>query len=47
MPMTKAEAVDHMELVGHDFFLFQDSETGKNAVVYRRKGYSYGVISLT
>ena len=47
MPMTKDEAVDHMELVGHDFFLFQDSETGKNAVVYRRKGYSYGVISLT
>ncbi len=47
MPMTKAEAVDHMELVGHNFFLFQDSETGKNAVVYRRKGYSYGVISLT
>ncbi len=45
--MTKAEAVDHMELVGHDFFLFQDSETGKNAVVYRRKGYTYGVISLT
>ena len=45
--MTKEEAVDHMELVGHDFFLFQDSETGKNAVVYRRKGYTYGVISLT
>lgn len=44
--MTKEEAVDHMELVGHDFFLFLDSETGKNAVVYRRKGYSYGVISL-
>lgn len=44
--MTKEEAVDHMELVGHDFYLFQDSETGKNAVVYRRKGYNYGVISL-
>jgi ribosomal subunit interface protein len=46
-PMTKEQAVDHMELVGHDFYLFQDSESGKNAVVYRRKGYSYGVISLS
>jgi len=44
--MKAEEAVDHMELVGHDFYLFQDSETGKASVVYRRKGYSYGVISL-
>lgn len=46
-PMTKDEAIGHMELVGHDFYLFHDSESDKPAVVYRRKGWSYGVISLT
>ena len=45
--MSREEAVDHMELVGHDFYLFEDSDTGRPAVVYRRQGYSYGVISLT
>jgi len=45
-PMTAEQAVDQMELVGHDFYLFHDSESDKPAVVYRRKGYSYGVISL-
>jgi hypothetical protein len=44
--MTKEEAVGHMELVGHDFYLFLDSETSRPAVVYRRKGWNYGVISL-
>lgn len=44
--MTAEEAVDHMELVGHDFYLYQDAASGKPAVVYRRKGYRYGVISL-
>lgn len=47
VPMTAEEAVDAMELVGHDFYLFHDRETGKESVVYRRKGYSYGVISLS
>jgi ribosomal subunit interface protein len=46
IPMTRDDAVSHMELVGHDFYLFHDSETGRPAVVYRRKGWSYGVISL-
>ncbi|MFT4231869.1 MAG: ribosome-associated translation inhibitor RaiA [Leucobacter sp.] len=41
------DAVDQMELVGHDFFLFIEIETGKPSVVYRRKGWNYGVISLT
>lgn len=41
------EAVDQMELVGHDFFLFVERETGHPSVVYRRKGWNYGVISLT
>ncbi|MGH2511772.1 MAG: sigma 54 modulation/S30EA ribosomal C-terminal domain-containing protein, partial [Candidatus Limnocylindrales bacterium] len=35
-----------MELVGHDFYLFMDKETERAAVVYRRKGYDYGVIRL-
>ncbi|WP_309707981.1 ribosome hibernation-promoting factor, HPF/YfiA family [Pseudolysinimonas sp.] len=44
--MTKEDAVDHMELVGHDFFLFIDAVTDNPSVVYRRKGWHYGVISL-
>lgn len=44
--MTSVEAVDHMELVGHDFFLFIDAETDRPSVVYRRKGWDYGVIAL-
>ena len=46
VPMSKEDAVGHMELVGHDFFLFHDQETDRPSVVYRRKGYNYGVISL-
>jgi ribosomal subunit interface protein len=45
-PMTLEEALFQMELVGHDFFLFADSGTGLPSVVYRRKGYDYGVIRL-
>ncbi len=45
--MTVEEAVDRMELVGHDFFLFIDVRTDHPSVVYRRKGWDYGVISLT
>jgi ribosomal subunit interface protein len=44
--MTQEDAVDHMELVGHDFFLFIDAVTDNPSVVYRRKGWHYGVISL-
>ncbi|GAB3615994.1 ribosome-associated translation inhibitor RaiA [Okibacterium endophyticum] len=44
--MTVDEAVDRMELVGHDFFLFVDSKTDRPSVVYRRKGWDYGVIGL-
>jgi ribosomal subunit interface protein len=44
--MTIDEALDHMELVGHDFFLFVDAETDRPSVVYRRTGWNYGVISL-
>jgi ribosomal subunit interface protein len=45
--MGVEEAVDRMELVGHDFFLFIDVRTDHPSVVYRRKGWDYGVISLT
>jgi ribosomal subunit interface protein len=44
--MSVREAVDQMELVGHPFYLFVDEATDECAVVYRRKGWSYGVISL-
>lgn len=44
--MTVSDAVDHMELVGHDFFLFIDASTDRPSVVYRRKGWDYGVIAL-
>lgn len=44
--MTVDEAVDQLELVGHDFFLFIDAETDRASVVYRRTGWNYGVISL-
>jgi ribosomal subunit interface protein len=45
-PMTIDEALFEMELVGHDFFLFSDADSGRASVVYRRKGYDYGVIRL-
>lgn len=45
-PMTVDDALFEMELVGHDFYLFLDKESGRPCVVYRRKGYDYGVISL-
>ncbi|TFC19538.1 ribosome-associated translation inhibitor RaiA [Cryobacterium algoritolerans] len=45
-PMTVDDALYFMELVGHDFYLFQDLETKRPSVVYRRKGWDYGVIEL-
>ncbi len=45
-PLSLAQALDEMELVGHDFFLYQDADTGRPSVVYRRKAYNYGVIHL-
>jgi ribosomal subunit interface protein len=45
-PMTLDQALYEMELVGHDFFLFHDKESGLPSVVYRRRGYDYGVIRL-
>jgi len=45
-PMDLAQALYEMELVGHDFFLFLDQDSGRPSVVYRRRGYDYGVIAL-
>ena len=45
-PMSIDQALFEMELVGHDFFLFTDAASGLPSVVYRRRGYQYGVIRL-
>lgn len=45
-PITVDQALYEMELVGHDFFLFNDSDAGRPSVVYRRRGFDYGVIRL-
>jgi ribosomal subunit interface protein len=45
--MTLDQALYEMELVGHDFFLFVEKDSMSPSVVYRRKGYDYGVIRLT
>ncbi|CAN5640733.1 ribosome-associated translation inhibitor RaiA [soil metagenome] len=45
-PMTVDDALYEMELVGHDFFLFQDKDTDRPTVVYRRHAYDYGLIRL-
>jgi ribosomal subunit interface protein len=45
-PMTLDQALYEMELVGHDFYLFVDKEHDRPSVVYRRRGYDYGVIAL-
>ena len=46
-PMTVDQALHEMELVGHDFFLFQCADTGQPTVVYRRHAYDYGLIRLS
>ncbi len=46
-PITLDQALYEMELVGHDFYLFIDKENDSPSVVYRRRGYDYGVIRLT
>jgi len=43
-PMDAEEAVEQMELLGHDFFLFFNSASGQFNVLYRRKDGDYGLI---
>ena len=45
-PMTRDQALERMELVGHDFYLYVCSATGMPSVVYRRHAYDYGVLHL-
>jgi ribosomal subunit interface protein len=45
-PMTIDQALLEMELIGHDFYLFHDRDCDRFSVVYRRRGYDYGVIRL-
>jgi ribosomal subunit interface protein len=45
-PMTLEQALFEMELVGHDFYLYVEAEDGTPSVVYRRRGYDYGVVRL-
>ncbi len=47
VPMTVDEALYEMELVGHDFFLFHDSDSDRPSVVYRRHAFDYGLIRLS
>ena len=43
-PMNEEEAILQMELLGHQFYMYKDSETDKPAVVYKRNDGNYGVI---
>ncbi|MCE5329154.1 ribosome-associated translation inhibitor RaiA [bacterium] len=43
-PMSPEEASLQMELIGHDFYVFINSDTGKTAVLYKRKDENYGLI---
>lgn len=43
-PMTPEEAILQMNLIGHSFYMFENSETGNAAVVYKRKNGGYGLI---
>jgi putative sigma-54 modulation protein len=46
-PMTAEEAALQMELLGHDFFLFSSTESGRAAVIYRRRDGALGLIEVT
>jgi putative sigma-54 modulation protein len=46
-PMTPEEAVLQLELVGHDFFVFRNADSGDVNVVYRRRDGNYGLIEPT
>ena len=43
-PMNEEEAILQMELLGHEFYMYKDSETNKPAVIYKRKDSNYGLI---
>jgi putative sigma-54 modulation protein len=45
-PMSEEEAILQMDLLGHDFFIFNNIDTGTISVVYRRKDEDYGIIEI-
>ena len=45
-PMTVVEALDELESVGHDFYFFHDADVDRPSVLYRRRGFDYGLIRL-
>jgi putative sigma-54 modulation protein len=44
MPMTEEEAIEQMEMLGHDFFIFYNADEGRIGVLYRREDGNYGVL---
>lgn len=45
-PMSEEEAILQLNLIGHDFFLFEDMDTNMPTVVYKRKDGNYGIIEM-
>jgi len=45
-PMSEEEAILQMDLLGHEFFIFKNSDTDNNAVLYKRKDGNYGIIEM-
>ncbi|MGE5455973.1 MAG: ribosome hibernation-promoting factor, HPF/YfiA family [Ignavibacteriales bacterium] len=44
-PMSEEEAILQMNLLDHEFFIYNDSKTGEISVLYRRKDGNYGIIT--
>ena len=45
-PMSAEEAILQMNLLGHEFYIFKNSETDKSSVVYKRRDGNYGLIEI-
>lgn len=45
-PMSEEEAILQMDLLGHEFFVFENSDTNNNSVLYKRKDGNYGIIEM-
>ena len=45
-PMSEEEAILQMNLVGHEFFVFKDADSGIDAVLYKRKDGNYGILEM-
>lgn len=45
-PMSEAEAIERMEMLGNESFIFKNKDTGKTSMVYRIKAGGYGIVEL-